>query len=80
MQCYTPKEPPATPGIQTNYQHPAPPSTSERVSDYPADFRGAFAQQWHLIHQWGDAKPDPPKRFITDLDTFLAPHHSTWKL
>ena len=42
MQRYTPDEPPATPAIQTNYQHPAPPSTSERVSDYPADFRGCL--------------------------------------
>jgi hypothetical protein len=36
----------------------------------------AFAQQWHLIRQSGDQNPDPRKRFISDLDTFLAPCHS----
>ena len=36
----------------------------------------AYAQQWHLIRQTGDQKPDPRKRFISDLDAFLAPYHS----
>ena len=37
----------------------------------------AFAQQWHfLMRQSGDTKPDPMKRFITDLDAFLVPHHT----
>jgi hypothetical protein len=36
----------------------------------------AYAQQWHLLRQSGDTKPNPRKRFITDLDAFLAPHHA----
>ena len=35
----------------------------------------AFAQQWHLIRQADDTKPDPRKRFIKDQDKFLSPHH-----
>jgi hypothetical protein len=36
----------------------------------------AYSQQWHLIRQSGDLKPDPHKRFITDLDAFLLTHHT----
>ena len=37
-----------------------------------------YAQQWHLLRQAEDTKPDPSrKRFIKDLDAFLFPHHSS---
>ena len=35
MQQYSPEESSPTPAIQTNYQHPAAPAPSKRVSDYP---------------------------------------------
>jgi hypothetical protein len=35
----------------------------------------ACSQQWHLMRQSGDLKPDPRKRFFTDLDAFLSTHH-----
>jgi hypothetical protein len=37
----------------------------------------ACSQQWHLTRQSGDLKPDPRKRFITDLlDAFLSTCHA----
>ena len=36
----------------------------------------AYAQQRHLLRQAGDPTPNPRKRFIADLDEFLAPHHA----
>jgi hypothetical protein len=34
----------------------------------------AYAQQWHLLRQKGDPRPDPRKSFHQDLDNFIAPH------
>ena len=43
MQRYSNDELPPSPAIQTNYQHPAPsPAPSDRVSDYPPEFRGCL--------------------------------------
>lgn len=42
MQRYTPEEPSPPSAIQMSYQHPAAPVPSERISDYPSDFRGCL--------------------------------------
>jgi hypothetical protein len=36
----------------------------------------AYAQQWHLLRQAGNPKPDRRKSFIIDLDNFLSTHHA----
>ena len=38
--------------------------------------QSSYAQQWHLLRQSGDPNPNPRKRFIQDLDTFLEPYHT----
>ena len=35
----------------------------------------AYAQQWHLLQQAGDTKPDPRKIFIKGLTDSLSLHH-----